>query len=102
MTDEVRRARPGFISDAEDMLHDFDEIDRLNEGKLTPGKIVPSSAPLDMAGLWHRRNGWPKITACQLKTASDCLLRLNDFLSDLLQGIPSRREPDVEIAMRLR
>jgi len=39
MTDEVRRARPGFISDAEDMLHDFDEIDRLNEGKLTPGKI---------------------------------------------------------------
>jgi hypothetical protein len=35
VNDEVRRPRPGFISDAEDMLHDFDEIDRLNEGKPT-------------------------------------------------------------------
>jgi len=39
MTDEQYCPRPGFISDAEDMLHDFDEIDRLNEGKLPPGKI---------------------------------------------------------------
>lgn len=39
MTDDVRRTHPGFISDAKDMLHDFDEIDRLNEGKLTPVKI---------------------------------------------------------------
>ncbi|TLX16694.1 hypothetical protein [Rhizobium sp. MHM7A] len=40
MKDEVRRPSPGFISDAEDILHDIEEIDRRNEGILTPAKIA--------------------------------------------------------------
>ena len=39
MEDKVRRPRPGFISAEEDMLHDMDEIDRRDEGVLTPLKI---------------------------------------------------------------
>jgi hypothetical protein len=38
MTEKHYRTRPGFISDAEDMLHDIEEIDRLNEGKMTRSK----------------------------------------------------------------
>jgi hypothetical protein len=38
MTEEHKRPRPGFISDAEDILHDIEEIDRLNQGQMTPSK----------------------------------------------------------------
>lgn len=39
MEEEIRKPRPGWISGADDMLGDFDEIDRLDGGVLTPAKI---------------------------------------------------------------
>lgn len=38
MEDQIRRPRPGFISDADDMMHDMDEMDRRDEGILTTVK----------------------------------------------------------------
>lgn len=39
MEEEIRKPRPGWISGADDMLGDFDEIDRRDEGVLTPAKV---------------------------------------------------------------
>lgn len=50
MDNDYKRPRPGFISDAEDMLHDFDEIDRVNDGVLTPGKIDSIKRYVDFGG----------------------------------------------------
>jgi hypothetical protein len=50
MDNDNRRPRPGFISDAEDMLHDFDEIDRMDEGVLTQYKIDSINMFLDFDG----------------------------------------------------
>lgn len=38
MDEEIRRPRPGYISGADDMLDDMDEIDRQGQDKLTPYK----------------------------------------------------------------
>jgi hypothetical protein len=50
MTEEHKRPLPGFVTDAEDILHDFDEIDRANDGILTDDKIMMIKLAIEIAG----------------------------------------------------
>jgi len=50
--DEVRRPRDGYISGADDMLNDFDETDRRDDGVLTASKIDSIKQSLSYGGIF--------------------------------------------------